>query len=66
MRGPLLPHNSHDIDLEFLAYQLEGLVRWIRTKYSSSNGQPWTGNFGLRNYNDPMQDWIAGIGEAQV
>lgn len=72
MRGPIIPQGSHDLDLELLAHQLEGLVRWIRAKQQQGSNmyaypdQGWTGNFGVRNFRDPMQAWIAGIGEAQV
>lgn len=29
-----------------------------------SDNQPFTGDFGPRNYSDPMQSFIAGIGRA--
>lgn len=74
LNGPVASKNEpNSIDIEFIASQLDGLVKWIRAKqgdvkseFGPNSNQIWKGNFEPRDFSDPMGDWIGSIGQAQV
>jgi len=67
--------SENDIDMEFIAKLLGDISWWIHKKKVSENmmpddnqfgEQPLGADFGPRSMADPMSNWIAGIGRAQV
>ena len=76
LQAPLAHGDSNEIDLEFLGNLHSLLARWIKGKRSRDPftfsgtdgalflGQPFTGDLGPRDFSDPMQSFIAGIGRA--
>lgn len=68
------PLGSDDTDL--LIHQLTGLIEWLKRKRGTNEndtGDPynfskqiWRGDMSPRRFGDPMGNWIAGIGQAQV
>jgi len=64
LSGPIVSPNSNDIDIELLATLLGGIAKWLLQRKPSQ--QIWTGDMRPRDFGDPMQTWIANIGEAQV
>jgi hypothetical protein len=80
-RGMLLTQpivSDNEIDMEFLSKLLADVSYWLKRKQKHTNSdnslpndfgsdnQPFNANFGARDVSDPMSNFIAGIGKAQI